>query len=280
MNADVGAATLRGNPVAFVTQAKNELYNDRLLGNIYGTIKIMEGLSLKISAGADFNLIRRNRYFPKSTYEGLMQNGSASKNYTNSTAWLNENVLTNKSFGVHTFNIVAGYTMQQEVGEWSSSSATGFPSDVFQDNNMSAGSVQTWPTYSGKYKWSLASWLGRINYNFNDKYLLTLTGRADGSSKFGEANKWAFFPSIALAWKLSQEEFIKSLGVFSNLKIRLSYGKTDNSEIGLYSSQAALGMQNYTFGETILSTGVGPVSMTNPNLKWESTNQYDAGLEL
>ena len=281
LNTDVGATTLRGNPVAFVTQAKNELYNDRLMGNIYGTIKIMEGLTLKISAGTDFNLIRRDRYFPKTTYEGLMQNGSASKNYTSSTAWLNENVLTyNKTFGIHTFNIVAGYTMQQEVGEGSSTSATGFPSDVFQDNNMSAGSVQTWPSYSYKYKWSLASWLGRINYNLNNKYLLTLTGRADGSSKFGEANKWAFFPSIALAWKLSQEEFIKSLGVFSNLKMRLSYGKTGNSEIGLYSSQAALGIQNYTFGETFLSTGVGPASMANPDLKWESTDQYDAGFEL
>jgi TonB-linked SusC/RagA family outer membrane protein len=281
LNTTVGAATLRGNPVAFVTEAKNELYNDRLMGNIYGTIKIMEGLTLKISAGTDFNLIRRDRYFPKSTYEGLMQNGSASKNNNNSTAWLNENVLTyNKSFGVHTFNIVAGYTMQQEVGEGSSSSATGFPNDIFQDNNMSAGSVQTWPTYSYKYKWSLASWLGRINYNLNNKYLLTLTGRADGSSKFGEANKWAFFPSIALAWKLSQEEFIKNLGVFSNLKMRLSYGKTGNSEISLYSSQARLGLQNYTFGEGFVSQGLGPATLPNPDLKWETTNQYDAGLEL
>jgi TonB-linked SusC/RagA family outer membrane protein len=281
LNTAAGAASLRGNPVAFVTQAKNELYNDRLLGNIYSTINIIEGLTLKISAGTDFNNIRRDRYFPKTTYEGLMQNGSASKNYSNSISWLNENVLTyNKSFGIHTFDIVAGYTMQQEVGESSSASATGFPSDVFQDNNMSAGSVQTWPAYSYKYKWSLVSWLGRINYNLNNKYLLTLTGRADGCSKFGEDNKWAFFPSIAFAWKLSQEEFIKNLGVFSNLKIRLSYGKTGNSEIGLYSSQAALGMQNYTFGETFLSTGVGPVSMANPDLKWETTNQYDAGLEL
>lgn len=281
LNTDVGTSTLRGNPLAFVLDAKNELVNDRLLGNIYGTIRIMEGLNLRISAGTDVNIIRRNRYFPVSTYEGLMQNGSAAKNYTNSNSWLNENILTyNKTFGIHAINIVAGYTRQQEIDEGSSSSATGFPSDAFMDDNMSAGSVQTWPTYSYKYKWALASWLGRINYGLNNKYLLTLTGRADGSSKFGEDNKWAFFPSVALAWKLSQEDFIKNLGVFSNLKIRLSYGKTGNSEIGLYSSLASLGMQNYTFGETFLSTGVGPVSMANPDLKWETTDQYDAGLEM
>ncbi len=277
----IGSGMNRGNPLAFVYDAKNELNGDRLLANIDGTIKFMEGLTLKVSIGTDLNMFRRGRYFPTSTYDGYLVGGSASKSDNSSTSWLNENLLTyNKSFGIHSFNIVAAYTLQQEVGTGNSHSATGFPSDILLDNNMSAGSNQTATSYSYRYKWSLASWLGRINYNLNNKYLLTLTGRADGSSKFGETNKWAFFPSIGLGWKLSQEEFIKNLGLFSDLKIRASYGRTGNSEISLYSSQATLGIQNYTFGEGNLSTGIGPNTMANPDLKWETTEQYDVGLEL
>lgn len=281
LSTEAGIRTLRGNPVAYAKDAKNELVNNRMLGNIFGIITFMEGLTLRVSAGVDLNKINRNRYFPTTTYAGYVANGSASKNYTNITSWLNENILAyTKTFGVHHLDVVAGYTRQKEVAEGSGVSAEDFPSDTYQDNNLGAGAVQTIPGWSYKNQWTMASWLGRINYNLMDKYLITLTGRADGSSKFGADNRWAFFPSVAVAWRLSQEDFIKNLGLFSHLKIRLSYGKTGNSEIGLYQSQSVLSLQNYTFAEGVINTGIAPTRMANPDLKWETTTQYDGGLEM
>ena len=281
INVVAGAKTMRGNPVAYATEAKNLLHNKRLLANAFTTITPFQGMTLKISLGTDVNDISRNRYFPRTTYEGYVQNGAASRSTSNISSWLNENILSyEKSFGSHKFNLMAGFTLQEEIGEGFSTSASDFPSDVFQDNNMSAGAKQTDPSYSYKTKWSMASYIGRINYNLMDKYLVTLTGRADGSSKFGAENKWAFFPSVAVAWKASQEQFIQDLNAFSTLKLRFSVGTTGNSEIGLYQSQAILSMQNYTFGEGYLSPGVGPIRMANPDLTWETTLQYDAGLEM
>ncbi len=281
LNPAAGVRTLRGNPVAYATEAKNRLDNNRILGNINGTITFMEGLSLRVSAGVDMNSIARGRYFPRSTYEGYVVNGSASKSNNNISSWLNENVLNyDKTFGIHKLNLIAGFTMQEEIAEGNSSGASDFPSDIFEDNNMSAGANQSGSAYSYKNKWSMASWLGRVNYNLAEKYLLTITGRADGSSKFGSENRWAFFPSVAVAWRASQEEFIQNLNLFSHLKLRFSIGTIGNSEIGLYQSQALLNMQNYTFGEGYLSTGVGPIRMANPSLKWETTMQYDGGLEF
>jgi TonB-dependent starch-binding outer membrane protein SusC len=281
LNVQAGATTLRGNPVAFAKEAKNRLNNSRVLGNIFGTITFTEELSLRVSAGVDLNSIDRARYFPVTTYEGSVGNGSASRNYTNISSWLNENILTyNKVAGIHRINAVAGFTLQQEMAEGSGMSASDFPSDIFQDHNMSSGANQTHPAWSYKNQWSMASYLGRVNYSLNEKYLLTLTGRADGSSRFGAENRWAFFPSVAVAWRVSEEEFIQNLNLFSNLRLRFSAGKTGNSEIGLYQSQALLGMQNYTFGAGSISPGVGPIRMANPDLKWETTTQYDGGVEF
>ncbi len=281
LNVLAGVKTLRGNPVAYALYAKNRLNNNRALGNIFGTINIMEGLSLKVSLGTDIYGIARNRYFPRTTFTGSLDNGLAGKSTNSVTSWLNENILTyDKTFGSHKINVVAGFTLQQETGESFSTSSAQFPSDLFQDDNMSAGARQSDASYSGKYKWSMASWIGRINYNLRDKYLLTLTGRADGSSKFGANNRWAFFPSAAVAWKASKEPFIENLNLFSNLKLRLTVGTTGNSEIGLYQSQGLLSIQNYTFGEGYLSPGVGLFRLPNTDLTWETTLQYDGGLEF
>jgi len=276
-----GVNTLRGNPVAYAKEAKNELANNRLVENLFAVVDIMDGLTLRISGGLDLVTIERNRYFPTSTYSGSLSNGDASKNYHKSTNWLNENILTyTKSFGVHNVDVVAGFTIQQEVAEGHGVAAQDFPSDVYQDNNIGAGAIQDIPGWSYKNKWSMASWLGRINYNLMDKYLITLTGRADGSSKFGADNKWAFFPSAALAWRISQEDFMQSIGFLSNLKLRGSYGRTGNSEIGLYNSLAMLGVMSYPFGDSYKSPGVGPARLANPDLKWETTDQFDVGLEF
>ncbi|MFV0607302.1 MAG: SusC/RagA family TonB-linked outer membrane protein, partial [Niabella sp.] len=128
-------------------------------------------------------------------------------------------------------------------------------------------------------KWSLASGLGRINYVLADKYLLTVTGRYDGSSRFGEGNKWGFFPSVAGAWRISEEEFTQGLDWLTFGKLRASWGETGNQNIGLYNSMATFGLANYPIGNQIVS-GVAANSLANPDLKWETTQTLDIGLDI
>ena len=270
----------RGNPVAMSTLSTDKVIADRLMGNAYLDLEIIEGLNFKVSLGTNLINSRNDLYYPMETNVGRKVDGSASKSYVNTLSLLNENILTyNNTFGgIHKVNALAGYTRQQEVSEGSGIETSGFVTDIYRTNNLYAGSNPS-PPWSWKSKWSMASWLGRINYVLMEKYLVTFTARADGSSKFGEGNKWAFFPSGAIAWRLSQEDFIKNLNVFSNLKLRFSYGLTGNSEIGLYQSQASLGIQNYNLNGALVN-GIGPSSLPNPDLKWETTTKSDLGLDF
>src|SRR5699024_9872131 len=119
----------------------------------------------------------------------------------------------------------------------------------------------------------------RANYNFDDRYLLTLTGRIDGSSRFGSGNKYGVFPSAAFAWRLSNEAFMQKQEVFSNLKLRLSYGITGNQEIDNYAALTQLGNSQVTFGDRI-AVGINPAQLGNKELKWEKTTQFNAGIDI
>lgn len=145
-------------------------------------------------------------------------------------------------------------------------------------NNLDAANIFGIPQ-SNKTKWSLASGLGRINYAFKEKYLLTLSGRYDGSSKFGEGNKWGFFPSAALAWRISEESFMKSIEWISYMKLRGSYGATGNANIGLYQSLATFAIGNYPFG-TAIQPGVFADGLENKDLKWETTTTSDIAVDF
>lgn len=154
-----------------------------------------------------------------------------------------------------------------------------FSTDYFQFNNLGAGSTN--PEYgSGASRFAFNSYFGRVNYGLHDKYLLTVTGRIDGSSKFGENHKYAFFPSAALAWRVSQEEFLMNNNIISNLKLRASYGMTGNSEIPPYSSLSLLssGFSSIVNNQQVGGTGLN--RLENPDLKWEKTAQSDIGFEL
>ena len=168
---------------------------------------------------------------------------------------MNENILTyNKQFGKHSINAVGGYTWQVFHYKHFEASSTNYSTDLYLANNLGAGTTYGQPG-SSKSQNQLASYLGRINYIYNDRYLFTLTARADGSSKFGVNNKWSFFPSFAVAWRVTEEEFLKDVDWLSNLKIRTSYGKTGNQNIDNYKSLAMLGTMNYNFGGA-LNAGV------------------------
>jgi TonB-linked SusC/RagA family outer membrane protein len=132
--------------------------------------------------------------------------------------------------------------------------------------------------YSNFWEWSLVSFMGRLNYSFADKYLVTLTSRWDGSSKLAEGHKWDFFPSAALAWRASDEPFIHSLNVFSNLKFRLSYGEVGNDDIDPYSTQALVTSTSYSFGSGV--TGSAPAGLANSKLGWEHSKEVNLGLDI
>ena len=159
-----------------------------------------------------------------------------------------------------------------------SAATTSMPDDYYSFFNLGAGAIPVAPS-SSTNSYQMESYFGRVNYNLKDKYLFTLTGRFDGSSRFGKNNQFAFFPSAAAAWRLSEEDFLKNNPTISNLKLRTSYGITGNSEIGSYRSLANLSTNAYIFGNTRAS-GSAIGRLANPDLQWEKTAQYDAGLEL
>lgn len=271
---------LISNPVAMANETRNVTTITRLLGNISGEYKIIDGLVFKTLLGANVAYNKNNFYLPRTIYSGLAANGSASIYSSQYGEWLNENTLNyNKTFNrIHKLNVLAGYTFQTANFEDVRANAQNFSNDILIYNNLGTAQ-QTNTGASNKNDWSLRSYIGRINYNLSDKYLLTLTGRIDGSSRFGEGNKSAFFPSGSLAWRISNESFMRNIKALSDLKIRASYGLTGNQEIGQYQSLGGLQTQNYNFGN-VLTVGYAPNRIGNPKLKWETTTQMDIGLDF
>lgn len=267
------------NPVASALEQVRESAMLRVLGNIFGEYEFVPNLVGKVSFGTDLVNTKFDTFIPTSIFES---NGiaKATVNGGYTTNWLNENTLSwNKKINdMHSVSLLGGITFQKNFYESLRASSQDFVNNSLEENALGSGSVYNQPG-SSKTEWSLVSYLGRVNYNFNEKYLLSLNGRIDGSSRFGENNKYAFFPSGALAWRAIEEDFIQNLNTFSNLKARVSYGVTGNQEIGLYNSLPTLTNTTYTIGRT-LATGFYPNSIPNPNLRWEKTSQFDFGLDF
>lgn len=196
---------------------------------------------------------------------------------------LNENTLTfNKKINEdHNINALAGFTYQDNrVKTAGTGTATGFLTDQFETNNLSAGTVFGTPS-SNSSRWTLISYLGRVNYSFKNTYLLTASIRADGSSRFGPANKWGYFPSAAFAWRVINEGFMKDQNTLSDLKFRASWGVTGNTAIDPYQTLNTLTTYNAVFGDTRY-VGYAPNnnSLANPALKWETTIQTNVGVDV
>lgn len=278
---NVAGGQLTDNPLALAKDSRNLVNVNRVLGSAFGEYDIIPGLRLKVLVGIDGVFRKGSTYLPKSVLSGFQQGGVASISNSQNLIWLNENTLSydKELNNIHNITLLAGYTQQAGRNEFNSTASRNFINDNLGYNNLGAGSIALTPN-SGVGTWGLTSYLGRINYGYKDKYLLTLTGRVDGSSRFGLNNRYGFFPSGAAAWRMNEEEFIKNLNIFSDLKFRVSYGLTGNQEgIGNYPSLALLSVQNYVFGNRI-SSGVGPSQIANPDLRWESTAQSDIGLDM
>ena len=268
------------NPINSLYNQLNETISNRILGNVSGEYTLADGLKAKVLIGTDIVDNKQNRYLPSSTAEGQSLQGNALIGSVFTTNWLNENTLSYDKVirERHTINAIVGFTAQQSDTEGSIAEAAGFATDAFSYNNLGTGITNRTPG-SFASKWSLASYLGRVNYGYNDRYLATFTLRSDGSSRFGEGNKWGYFPSAAIGWNVSNESFFASVRNVSVLKLRLSAGLTGNQNIPPYQSLSQLAYFRYNFSNTTVSS-FAPNTVPNPNLGWEKTFQVDAGVDL
>ncbi|OJV20601.1 MAG: hypothetical protein BGO21_08535 [Dyadobacter sp. 50-39] len=266
------------NPYAMAKEEKRSNPSLRLIGNLQLDYALAKGLKLKLSAGIDNNWSRSSYYAPKSL--SLYSNGGASQSYSTGTTIVNENILTyTKSMTNQTIDLLAGFTYQtSDFRSLSSGTAQGFLTDIYEDNNLNAATVKAVPGSDFNDN-RLLSYLGRANYTYKGKYLVTLTGRYDGSSRFSENHKYAFFPSGAIGWKMSEEAFMKNISSISNLKLRGSYGLAGNQAIGNYQTLGVLQNQNVVLNNGLV-TGYYPARLANSDLKWETTEQLDLGLDI
>lgn len=269
------------NPLALANgkTSVSELY--RTLGTVYGEVKFLNDFSARLNLGADMTSQRRDTYVDRQTIEGRANGGIASILSGTNNSFLSEFTLNyKKRFNNQDLNILFGTTAQQFNFSDETSQGSGFPSDATKSDNMSLGDPTRFIVTSGRSRNSLLSYLGRANYNISDKYLLTASLRIDGSSRFGENNKYGVFPSFAFAWRLENEEFFKDVEYITSLKLRSSWGQTGNQAIGNYQS-----MTTYTAGQKAV-IGNQQVSTTtpnrvpNPNLKWETSEQLNFGIDF
>ncbi|KAA6440778.1 SusC/RagA family TonB-linked outer membrane protein [Dyadobacter flavalbus] len=267
------------SPLRVAEERLSYLRTQTMLGNIYASIRFAEGLEFRSTIGTNV-INQRNDYFAAAGLQYISNNGDASVASSRFNSWQFENYLTyNKQFAkIHSLNAMLGLSWQHMDRFDNTARSQNFTDTYFQFNNLGAGATALAPS-SGASAYGLNSYFARLNYGLMDKYLITFTGRIDGSSKFGAANRYAFFPSAAVAWRVTEEEFMKGIPAISNLKIRASYGATGNSEIPAYRALAGMSSYDAIFGGS-RNIGIGVGRMSNSSLQWEKTQQVDMGIEL
>ncbi|MDB4873887.1 MAG: TonB-dependent receptor plug [Gemmatimonadetes bacterium] len=269
------------NPVAAAQLITNQEEQNRFVGNVFGEYSLLQNLTFRTSLGGDYLSSMQDFYSPSTTYPGVSTGGQGSRGSVSVTTWLNENTL-HYALGdlglLHSLDLLGGLTLQRTNSDNISGTSQNFVTDALGQNGLNSGGTFL-GVWSGAPHSSLLSYFARANWNLADRFLFTVTGRRDGSSKFGEGNQYGFFPSGAIAWRLSDESFVKRLGLFDDLKLRTSYGRTGNQDIGNYRALATLGSSTYLFNGSKV-VGYAPSTLANPLLKWETTDQADAGLDI
>ena len=270
------------NPVIYSRDVLNRVTGYNIFSSNYMEASFFRDFKFRQNLGFNYGSNDRDQYYPRTVFEGFSVRGSALKADNLWTSLVTESILSfNRKIEKHSFNAMAASTFERTNGQSTRAEAKTFPNDLLQNENMQAAE-QILPIITNRYQSTLISFLGRANYAYDDRYLLTVSFRQDGSSKFGSNNKWAGFPSAALAWKIHNESFMAASGVLSNLVLRMSYGKTGNQGIGSYASLSKLGVYNYPFNGT-LQTGLADdvyAGPANADLKWETTSAYNAGLDI
>jgi TonB-linked SusC/RagA family outer membrane protein len=268
------------NPVANALLIQNPRRRSRLLGSTFAEFSPIEALQFRSTFGTNFLAERTPEYRPRTSPAGSGNQGYASIYSSQGVELTNENTVDYRRtvFGSG-LNLLGGFSVQTSHFEDQFSASRGFPNDAFTFNNLDVGKTRDALT-SNAVDWTILSYYGRAIYNFRDKYLFSVTGRADGSSRFAVNNKWAFFPSAAIAWRAIDEGFMKNQTMFSDLKFRLSYGVTGNQAINEYQSLARLSTVFVPLGRGNEVVTLAPSgAAANPYLKWETQNQLDAGVD-
>lgn len=273
------------NSVAQAETIDNFAEIRRLFGNAYINYSILENLNARVNVGYNQRSVQRDIFLNTTTQRGVLAEGQATKNLNEDKNYLfeftteyNQQINSNNRF-----TLLGGYSFQKFEDEGFNAAAQAFPTTAFRFNNLGAGDPSQYVVGSYKQENTLLSGFGRLNYNFADKYLLTATFRADGSSRFGENTKFAYFPSGALAWRISNESFFPEegfLGNFSDLKLRASYGLSGNQEIGNGRSLVLLGTGPIAVLDGQEVQSIAPIQLANPDLKWETTASFDVGLDF
>jgi len=265
------------NPLNFVNEQTNTIKANIVLANAALIYKPIPELTVKISGGVENRDDRTDSY---TTLSYINSSGSASVSTGQFTSLLSENTISyNKTFEKkHNVSAVAGYTYQDFVSTSLGGSGNGFLSDAYETYNLGAANTPGIPS-SGYSKSVLLSYIGRINYSLDNKYLTTVSFRADGSSKYSEGNKWGYFPSGALAWRISDENFMKDKTPISDLKLRASWGLTGSQAISAYATLSQLSAGKTVYNDA-LYTSLAPGTTYPGNLKWETTEQKNIGMDL
>lgn len=268
------------NPVANITEADNNVNTLRLLGNTYLEVGIWKSLKYRGSVGGDITYLRQNQYRASSMplNQLLPPNISTGSSITNQNInWVTNHTL-DYSFNLgtaHRFTTLIGFEAQQNTFENNRVDANNFPNDIVRTVN--AGVISGGSSF--KDQWSLASYFGRVGYVFNDKYLFNASVRRDGSSRFGANQRYGFFPSASVGWRVSEESFLKSVEAISELKLKASFGLSGNNAFANYGSIGTLSSDNYVIGNGLVN-GLAANVIGNPNLTWEKSRQTDVGMEL
>ncbi len=276
-NADGSAnqSTLYYNPLLEITDAKQTAKIFRNLSNFYASYKIIPELVFRTEFGLDILHQAEENYNGSKTARNTgAPNGvgyyatATIVNYT----WTNTLTYSKTFAEKHNIEALAGMSLQKSSEETSNVEGRNFPSNSFQ-KIASAGTISAGSSAASDY--SFVSYFGRVNYKYNNRYLFSVTGRMDGSSRFGNNSRYGFFPSVSGGWIISEEDFMKNQKVITNLKVRASYGLVGNAQIGNFDARGLYGVNNYAG-----TPGVLPTVLTNPSLKWETTAQWDLGLEI
>ena len=270
------------NPVELLERVQVIQYKTQIFGNAALTFHLAKGLDLRTQLGIDYHNNRSKGYTPFQPHQLIDQGasqGAASAGNSNSLYWQEETYLTYvNDFGKHHLNAMAGASWQARKYDYFGASDNTFTDDYYGYYNLGSGTLK--PSVGSDYdKWAMNSYFLRLAYNYNNTYMATVTGRYDGSSKFGQNNKYAFFPSVGLGWLASNESFLKDIETISKLKLHTSFGMTGNSEIGTYRSLATVSQSTTILGGKMVTVSYLD-NMPNANLKWEKTAQWDLGFEL
>lgn len=245
----------------------------RYIGNVFAEFELLPGLKLRSSWGIDYDNYKESEYWNSLLIAGSPA-GAATSSVAQNVSWLNEQTITyRKKFGRHNLGVLLGNTLQSNTYERTFLDGKGFANNSF--TQISSASVIT-----GTQNWSknnLASFFGRVDYGFNDRYLVDFSIRADGSSKFGPNRKWGYFPAVGAAWRVKQESFLRDVSAVSDLKLRASYGVTGNQNgIGDFASQGLWSGGN-PYKD---SAGISPQQLANDDLRWEKTSQFNVGIDI